>query len=56
MTYLTSFVAGRFEEMTQSADGVPLHYNFPASKRDDVLRYFGETPRIMQVFREFTWM
>ena len=55
-SYLTSFVAGRFDVMTQEVDGVKLHYNFPRSKRDDVLRYFGETPRIIQVFGELTGM
>jgi aminopeptidase N len=53
-SYLTSFVAGRFGEVTQEADGVKLHYNFPESKREDVLRYFGETPRMIQVFGELT--
>ena len=53
-TYLTSFVAGKFEVMTQEANGVRLDYNFPAERRDDVLRYFGETPRMIQVFEELT--
>ena len=53
-SYLTSFVAGRFGEVTQEADGVKLHYNFPESKRGDVLRYFGETPKMIQVFGELT--
>ncbi|MDE1852892.1 MAG: M1 family metallopeptidase [Thaumarchaeota archaeon] len=50
VTYLTSFVAGRFGEITQEANGVPLHYYFPESKRADVLRYFGETPKMIEVF------
>ncbi|MDA4120095.1 MAG: M1 family metallopeptidase, partial [Thaumarchaeota archaeon] len=53
-TYLTSFVAGRFGEMTQEADGAKLHYYFPESKRADVLRYFGETPKMVEVFGELT--
>lgn len=53
-TYLTSFVAGKFGEITQEADGVRLRYNFPESKREDVLRYFGETPRMVEVFGQLT--
>ncbi len=53
-TYLTSFVAGNFGEITQEADGVKLHYYFPESKRDDVLRYFGETPKMVEIFGELT--
>ncbi len=53
-SYLTSFVAGRFGEVKQEAEGVQLHYYFPESKRADVLRYFGETPRMIKVFNEVT--
>ncbi len=53
-SYLTSFIAGRFGAITQEVDGIKLHYNFPESKREDVLRYFGETPRIIQVLGELT--
>jgi aminopeptidase N len=53
-TYLTSFVAGKFDEITQEARGVKLQYIFPESKRPDVLRYFGETPRMVEVFEELT--
>ena len=52
--YLTSFVAGKFGAITQEARGVKLSYNFPESKRDDVLRYFGETPRMLEVFEDLT--
>jgi aminopeptidase N len=55
-TYLTSFIAGRFGEIAEEVDGIKLRYNFPESKREDVLRYFGETPRMMQVFKELTGM
>ncbi len=50
--YLTSFVAGKFGVVTQEARGVKLNYNFPESKREDVLRYFGETPKILEVFED----
>ncbi len=53
-SYLTSFVAGEFGEVVQEADGVKLRYNFPESKREDVLRYFGETPRMIEVFGALT--
>ena len=55
-TYLTSFVAGKFGRITQEVHGVKLHYNFPESKRDDVLRYFGETPRVIEVLEQLTGM
>jgi len=55
-TYLTSFVAGKFGEITQEVRGLKLHYNFPESKRSDVLRYFGETPRIIEVLEDLTGM
>ena len=53
-TYLTSFVAGRFGVVEQEVQGIKLRYNFPESRRADVLRYFGETPRMMEVFGELT--
>ncbi len=53
-TYLTSFIAGKFGVIEQEVDGIKLFYNFPESRRADVLRYFGETPRMMEVFRELT--
>ncbi len=53
-SYLTSFVAGKFGEITQEASGVKLHYYFPERKRADVLRYFGETPKMLEVFEELT--
>ncbi|MCL4355652.1 MAG: HEAT repeat domain-containing protein [Nitrososphaerota archaeon] len=52
--YLTSFVAGRFGVITQEARGVPLNYNFSESKREDALRYFGETPKMLEVFEDLT--
>ena len=55
-SYLTSFVAGKFGRITQEVHGLKLHYNFPESKRADVLRYFGETPQIIGVLEELTGM
>lgn len=53
-SYLTSFVAGKFSEVKQEAEGAQLQYYFPDSKKADVLRYFGETPRMILVFNEVT--
>jgi len=55
-SYLTSFVVGKFSQITQDVHGIKLHYNFPESKRADVLRYFGETPRIIEALEELTGM
>ena len=55
-SYLSSFVAGKFGEITQEVHGLKLRYNFPESKREDVLRYFGETPRIIEVLEDITGM
>ncbi len=52
--YLTSFIVGKFGVVTQEARGVKLNYNYPERKKDDVLRYFGETPKIMEVFEDLT--
>ncbi|MDG6942009.1 MAG: HEAT repeat domain-containing protein [Nitrososphaerota archaeon] len=52
--YLTSFVAGRFDVISQASRGVPLNYNFSESKREDALRYFGETPKMLEVFEDLT--
>jgi aminopeptidase N len=52
--YLTSFVVGRFGVITQESRGVKLNYNFPEPRREDVLRYFGETPKMMEVFEDLT--
>jgi len=55
-TYLTSFVAGKFGEIVQEVDGIKLNYNFPESKRQDVLKYFGETPKVIKVLGELAGM
>ena len=56
VTYLTSFVVGKFGEIVQDVDGVTLRYNFPEAKRQDVLRYFGETPKVIKVLGELAGM
>ncbi|MDA4121510.1 MAG: M1 family metallopeptidase [Thaumarchaeota archaeon] len=53
-TYLISFATGKFGEISQEVAGVKLQYYFPESKRTDVMRYFGETPRMIEVFGELT--
>lgn len=52
--YLTSFVAGNFSQISDNVEGTVLHYNFPEKKRVDVLRYFGETPKMMKIFNDLT--
>ncbi len=53
-SYLNSFIAGKFEEIKEKTDGTELYYYFPKEKRNDVVRYFGETPRMIEVFEELT--
>jgi aminopeptidase N len=53
-TYLNSFVAGKFGVIEEEHEGILLQYYFPESKRADVRRYFGETPRMLDVFAELT--
>ncbi len=38
----------------QAAEGVPLQYYFPESKRGDALRLFGQTPEMLKVFESLT--
>ncbi len=56
VTYLTSFIAGKFGEIVQDFQGIKLRYNFPESKRANVLRYFGETPKVIEVLGELAGM
>ncbi len=53
-SYLNSFIVGKFEESVGKTDGIELYYYFPKEKRNDVVRYFGETPRMIEVFKELT--
>ncbi len=52
--YLNSFVAGKFGMIEDEAEGVPLQYYFPESKRGDALRLFGLTPDMLRVFESLT--
>jgi aminopeptidase N len=52
--YLNSFVAGKFGVIEDVAEGVPLQYYFPESKREDALRLFGLTPDMLKVFESLT--
>jgi aminopeptidase N len=52
--YLNSFVAGKFELIEDKAEGVPLQYYFPESKRADAPRLFGQTPEMLRVFESLT--
>ncbi len=53
-SYLTSFVAGKFGELKEESEGVSLLYYFPEARREDVRRYFGETPNMIKVFNDVT--
>ena len=52
--YLNSFVVGKFGVIEDEAEGVPLQYYFPESKRGDALRLFGLTPDMVKVFESLT--
>lgn len=52
--YLNSFVVGKFGVIEDRAEGVPLQYYFPESKRGDALRLFGLTPDMLRVFESLT--
>jgi aminopeptidase N len=52
--YLNSFVVGKFGMIEDEAEGVPLQYYFPESKRGDALRLFGLTPDMLRVFESLT--
>ena len=55
-TYLTSFVAAKLSVIEEDVDGIKIRYNFPESKRNDVMRYFGETPKIIRTMGELVGM
>jgi aminopeptidase N len=50
--YLNSFAVGKFLEIRESAEGVPLQYMFPEEKKADAVRYFGLTPDMLKTFVE----
>jgi aminopeptidase N len=53
-TYLNSFVVGKFVEIDERVEGVPLQYYVPEQKQRDTTRYFGLTPDMMTTFIEVT--
>ncbi len=53
-TYLNSFAAGKFGTSEENAEGVPLQYYFPESKRADATRLFGQTPEMLRAFESLT--
>ena len=52
--YLNSFAVGKFGMSEEQAEGVPLQYYFPESKRADAPRLFGQTPEMLKVFESLT--
>ena len=55
-TYLTSFVAAKLSVIEEDMDGIKIRYNFPESKKGDVMKYFGETPKIVRILGELVGM
>lgn len=53
VSYLTSVVAGKFEEYTDQYDGIPIEYFVPpGTGKEKALRSFGKTPDILKFFSE----
>ena len=50
VSYLISLVAGEYVEVKDSSDHVSLSYFVYKHQRDDALRSFGKTPKIMEFF------
>jgi aminopeptidase N len=53
-TYLNSFAVGKFSTIEEEAEGVPLQYYFPESKKDDARRLFGLTPDMLRSLESLT--
>lgn len=52
--YLTSVVAGEFEALSQSWDGIPVTSHVPPGRLEDARRAFSRTPDMMKFFSETT--
>jgi aminopeptidase N len=49
-SYLISLVAGEYYEMKDSSDNVPVSYYVYNDQKDNVLRSFGKTPKMIEFF------
>ena len=56
VTYLTSFIVGKFSLAKETASGLELQYYYPEQKEEAVKRLFGETPTILKFLEEVTGM
>jgi aminopeptidase N len=54
VTYLTSVVAGRYAEVGDEWDGIPVTYYLPPGREDDGRAAFGNTPAMLALFSEKT--
>jgi aminopeptidase N len=54
VTYLTSVVAGRFAELRDEWDGIPIVYYVPPGRDEDGREAFKHTPEMMRLFSERT--
>lgn len=52
VSYLITLVIGEFVEVKDSFDGVPVLYYVHPTKKEDTLRSFGNTPKMMKFFSE----
>ncbi len=50
--YLVTLVAGRFSEIKEEWDGIPITYYCEKGREDQVKRAFGKTPKMVQFFSE----
>ncbi len=53
-TYLISLIVGRFETVLEEWKGVPLEYNGPVGRAEEIRAGFAASPAIMDFFSEYT--
>ncbi len=51
-TYLITLVTGRFSEIKDEWDGIPITYYVEPGREDEIKRAFGKTPKMVQFFSE----
>ncbi len=51
-TYLITLVAGKFSEIKDEWDGIPIQYYCEPGREDEIKRAFGKTPKMVQFFSE----
>ncbi len=53
VSYLISVVIGEFAEIRDEYRGIPLYYYVEPGRKDDALRSFAKTPRMMEFFEHY---